>query len=77
MRDVATRITVPLLSDVNIRDAARELEWLAKDLRRIHNMEGTAHKKVLIARSRVRMAHKSLMFSAVGEVHPRNFHGAR
>lgn len=73
---VATRITVPLLSDENIRDAARELEWLARDLRRIHTANGLAGRKVLLAQHRVRMAHKSLMVAAVGENSRQNFHKA-
>ena len=73
---VATRITVPLLSNDNIRDAARHLEWLVRDLRLIHNLREPTSRKVLMAQLRVRHAHKTLMAAAVGDTAKQNFKGA-
>ena len=73
---VATRITVPLLSNDHIRDAAREMEWLAKDLRRIHNLQEPLSRKVIKAQYRVMLTHKSLKLAACGDNSKQIFHKA-
>jgi sorbitol-specific phosphotransferase system component IIA len=52
------------------------LEWLAKDLRRIHNLHEPTSRKVLMAQLRVRHAHKTIMIAAVGDEARQNFHKA-
>lgn len=60
-RDKAVRITVPLISDEHIKEAADQFEKLAADLKSISNHGGREFERVLAAQSRARFVHHKLL----------------
>jgi bacterioferritin-associated ferredoxin len=67
-RDKAVRITVPLVSDEHIREAADQFEKLAADLKRISGHGGREFERVLAAQSRARFVHNELLKQARGHI---------